>query len=98
MATKDNGNDLTAMFSRLPSDQLKKLSDLVGSELDKRGGKKNVGGMNDAEFRKYVDSELQKSAAAMRESDLRRMLTSKDKKVESNKSKSTPNDQEIEIE
>src|SRR5262249_18314447 len=78
MATKDN--DLAGMFGRLPSDQLKRLADMVGAELEKRGGKKNLGGMSAKEFRAYVDEQVRKADRAAGEADLRQQLGGKDQR------------------
>ena len=45
---------LSGMFSRLPADDLKQLISAAQQELDKRSPK-DLGGMSDEEFRRYVE-------------------------------------------
>ena len=86
---KDSGKkdaDLAAMFKRLPSEQIKKLCELAQAELDSRDGK-DVSGMSDAEFQKYVSALFDKADKAAREADLREQLAGKSNKSDNPKDK-----------
>jgi len=79
-------NDLGSMFARMPSEDLKRLINIAQSELDNRGPR-DVAGMSDSEFRKYVDQQFRNADRAAREADLRDQLhgkpeTKKDSKNE----------------
>jgi len=67
---------LSGMFTRLPADDLKRLISAAQAELDKRGSK-DLGGMSDEEFNKYVDEQFRNADRASREADLRRELRGK---------------------
>jgi hypothetical protein len=84
--SKTEKSDLAGMFKRLPSGELKKLVALVNAEMEKRKGK-DVSGMTDAEFRKYVDEQFAAADRAAREADVRRMLGSKDESKDKPQSK-----------
>jgi hypothetical protein len=81
---------LEAMFSRLPADDLKRLIKAAQNELDKRGPK-DLGGMSDEEFRRFVDEQFRNADRAGREADLREQLTTKSKD-EPKQAKSKPED------
>ena len=73
---KKSGSDLAGMFKRLPSEALKKIANLAQTELDGRDGK-DVSGMSEAEFNKYMSAQFDKADKAAREADLRRQLMGK---------------------